>query len=242
MEEITEILIANYNNAPHSGINYFTPLECMAQRISKGILPRIVEEDKRMDLAFLTIHAQRKVQGNIKSGKKPYIYYEGVEYRSDILGRSLGLIGKKLDLFINMDDVRVIRAYLPDGSEFGYLIAAGKWGVTPHSLRVRKQINMLREKKLIHLTTFDDPIDAYHRYLEVNSVKNKKDRNKLASLEKALSNKKDSIKSEEHEVAERKTKHEYPKASNEYETKQDKQDDKLNTMRHKFKTFTFKIV
>jgi hypothetical protein len=36
------------------------------------------------------------------------------------------LIGKPLDLIVNIDDLRAIRAFLPDGSELVLLEASGK--------------------------------------------------------------------------------------------------------------------
>lgn len=185
LEELTEALIANYNNTPHDGINGFTPLQCMRHRIiDRKLLPRTIEEESRNEVIFLTLHDQRTVKGSVKDGKRPFIYFEGVEYRSDILSNSPDLIGKKLDLFINIDDIRVIRAFLPDGSEFGSLAATGKWGVVPHSLQLRKQINKLRNEKLIHISFMDDPIDVYGNFLKGKAKTNKRERNRLAALDR----------------------------------------------------------
>ncbi len=186
LEELTDVFIANYNHTENAGINYLTPIECMKKRVSKGMIPRLMHEEKRSEVAFLTLQDQRVIVGNIKKGKRPYINYEGVEYRNDILARSAELIGTKLDLLINVDDIRSIRAFLPNGSEFGTLTAVGKWGLIPHTLQVRKQINRLRNKKLLNFTYMDDPIEAYHKYLLEKSVTNKSERNKLAELQKKL--------------------------------------------------------
>lgn len=186
LEELTEVLIANYNHTENAGINYLTPMECMKQRIKKGMVPRLMSEEKRSEVAFLSLQVQRNVIGNPKSGKRPYINYEGVEYRNDVLIKNGDLIGTKLDLLINIEDIRSIRAFLPDGSEFGTLTACGKWGLIPHTLQIRKQINKLKNKKLLNFTTMDDPIEAYHKFLLEKSISNKSDRNKLANLEKKL--------------------------------------------------------
>lgn len=185
LEELTEVLIANYNNTPNEGINNFSPLQCMRHRvIDRKLLPRTIEYENRNEIVFLTLHEQRVVKGDSKKGKRPYINFEGVEYRSEVLSNSPGLIGAKLDLFINIDDIRVIRAFLPDGSEFGSLTATGKWGVAPHSLQLRKQINKLKNRKQIFFTFMDDPIMIYEKYLKEKSKTNKRERNRLASLDK----------------------------------------------------------
>ncbi|CAM4405682.1 hypothetical protein L1N85_25045 [Paenibacillus alkaliterrae] len=187
LEQLTDVLISNYNGTQNEGINNLTPLQCLGQRLSRGMYPRVMPEENRQEVVFLSLSARRVVQGNIKEGKRPFVYYEGAEYRNDVLSRSPGLIGTQLDLLINTDDLRVIRAFLPDGSEFGTLTANGKWGVTPHSLQVRKQINKLRKLKLLHYTAQDDPIDCYHRYLQEQAKTNRTARNRLAALNRKTS-------------------------------------------------------
>jgi putative transposase len=163
----------------------------MKQRIERGQVPRIMEEYDRKDLAFLSLTVTRKVSGNIKSGHRPYIFYEGVEYRNDVLAKMPDLIGKNLTLLVNINDLRMIKAYLPDGSEFGILTAKGKWSIKPHTLKMRQEINRLKRNKDIHIYSYDDPIEVYHNFLVEKSDKNKSSRNKLATLNrvtKKLSN------------------------------------------------------
>lgn len=124
------------------------------------------------------------MKGHDKEGRRPFVYYEGVKYSNEVLLRSPQLINKSLELLINTDDLRVIKAFLADGSELGNLTAIGKWGVSPHNLRTRKAINKLKNNKMIHFNQYEDPISVYQKYLERESLKNKTSRNKLASLNK----------------------------------------------------------
>lgn len=187
IEELVEVLIAEYNGTSHGGISYFTPLELLKQKVEKNpLIINQLSEEQRNEVSFLTLHAQRTIVGSLKDKRKPYIEYENVRYTNTLLSRSYGLIGKKLDLVINTDDLRVIKAYLPDGSELGILKAAGKWALTPHSLYVRKEIYKLRRKKLLNFLSKDDPIEIYYNYLNESSKKNKNDRNKLASLQNSF--------------------------------------------------------
>ncbi|WP_169088559.1 hypothetical protein [Paenibacillus sp. PL91] len=82
---------------------------------------------------------------------------------------------------------------MPDGSEFGVLMANGKWGITPHSLQVRKQINKLRKLKILHFTNYDDPIECYHRYLQEQSKTSRSDRNRLAALQRSKKKDKEKV-------------------------------------------------
>ncbi len=116
------------------------------------------------------------------------------------------MIGTKLDLLINIDDLRVIKAFLPDGSEFGLLTATGKWGIKAHSLQLRKQINKLKRNKSIHFINSDDPIEIYHNYLVKNAKYNKTYRNKLAVLDaNKMSNSETLINSKENIINESST-------------------------------------
>ncbi|MCT4618772.1 MAG: hypothetical protein N4A62_05225 [Marinisporobacter sp.] len=210
LKEITEVLIANYNETPHNGLYGFTPLEIMEQRINRGLVPRTMAVEQQEDIVFLSLRDKRTIKGDKKAGKRPFIFYEGVQYRNDVLSRSPDLIGTKLTLLVNIDDLRVIKAFLPDGSEFGLLTAVGKWGIRSHSLQLRKIINKLKRDKKIHFNNNDDPIEIYHNYLVKNSKENKSNRNRLATLESKLEQSSDSVKN-----AEIKNKKSYSKKINE---------------------------
>lgn len=182
LEEITDVLIANYNGTPHEGINNLTPLEALEQRILRGMPIRAMPEEQRNEVAFFSMKVERVVKGNKQQGKRPHINYEGVTYHNEILSRSYDLIGEKLTLLVNTVDLRSIQAYLQDGSEFGTLSASGKWGISPHDLKTRKLINKLRNRKIIHFLNEDDPIEILQRHLEEESKKKRGARNTLATL------------------------------------------------------------
>lgn len=176
--ELTEVLISNYNGTPHEGLCYLTPLEVIQQRLDLNFL-RTIPEEKRNEIQFLTLQTSMKVAGNIRTGKRPYLQYEGATYRNEVLSRSLELIGTYLTLIVNVEDLRVIRAFLPDGSELGLLQANGKWGLVPHSLQTRKEINRLRNRKLLHYCNEENPIEIYREYLASKAQTTKPSRNKL---------------------------------------------------------------
>lgn len=174
LKELVDVMISNYNGTPHGGIYHQTPLELLGKRLEQGVLPRKLEERMRSEVLFMQTTIKRTVRGSVASGKKPYIHYEGAEYRSEKLANSAHLIGQEIVLHVNVDDLRTVKGYLLDGSELGYLTAVGKWSITPHSLQTRKAINSLVLRKLIHYTTWDDPIFVYTEYLMKNASKGKR--------------------------------------------------------------------
>lgn len=183
LEELTDVLISDYNGTRHGGINNFSPLELMKQRIElRNMLPRTLEVFKRKDIIFFSLQLDRTIRGNAKNGRRPFVHYEGVDYRSSVLSNSPFLIGKELTLLINTEDLRVIRAFLPDGSEFGYLTASGKWGISPHSLVERKAINKLRDNGDISFTPYQNPVAVYHEFIKKKSSKSKRYRSHYAEV------------------------------------------------------------
>jgi transposase InsO family protein len=236
IEQLTEVLIANYNTEPHSALGYLSPLEVMDQRINqRDMLPRIKPEEERNEDEFLSFIAKRTIRGSLKSGKRPYITYEGVPYRNEVLSKSLNIIGQDLHLLVNINDLRVIRAYLSDGTEFGYLKATGKWGITPHTLRMRKQINQLIYRKMLFISQTDDPLECLYRFLEEEAEKKKKPRNQLENLRRYQQhlNEKEANeqKNKNQSMARQDEKHQL---NNEVESKNE-----LNSLRQRFKTITF---
>jgi putative transposase len=190
LKELVDVLISNYNGTPHGGIYHQSPLELLEKRMSSGLLPRRLEEGKRSEMLFLQTSITRTVRGSITSGRRPYIQYEGEEYRSEKLSNSAHLINRELKIHVNVDDIRTIKAFLPDGSEFGYLTVAGKWSLTAHSLETRRAINSLVHRKLLHFTNNDDPIFVYTDYLMKNANKGGKKGtfNKITKVNEAASN------------------------------------------------------
>ena len=185
--ELVDVLIARYNAEPHSGLGNRSPLEMLEYLIvNQGCDIRTLPEHKRQDLALLNIRVVRCIRGDLKEGKCPYVEFEGVRYYNDLLRRSAELIGQKLSILVDPDDLRCVTAYLEDGREFGVLTAHGLWGRTPHSLTVRKAINKLRLRKLIFYTDTDDPILVYMEYLNRQAATNKRAAGQSAKIQTTL--------------------------------------------------------
>ena len=113
--------------------------------VARGMTILQLPEEKRNEMSFFSLQVTRRVNGSEREGRRPYIFYEGVRYTNEVLNHSSHLINKTLNLLINTDDLRVIKAFLADGSELGNLIATGKWGITPHDLRTRKVIKQIKK-------------------------------------------------------------------------------------------------
>lgn len=187
LQELTDVMIAQYNGTPHSSLGGRSPLEHLRYFTDReDFFLRTLPEQERNNLSLLNFNTTRVVRGNVERGTAPYVEYMGVRYRNEVLVRTPELIGVRLDLSVNPDDLRTLVAYLPDGSELGVLTAHGFWGRTPHTYEMREAINELKHKKLLFYTEQQDPIHVYMDLL--TAQKTKGSANRLAEARQALAN------------------------------------------------------
>jgi putative transposase len=181
VEDLIEVLIAEFNGRPSSGNGYRSPLERLQFFVSQPnvIIPKLNEE-KRRRMHLFDYRIARTVRGNLKEGKRPYVQIDGVRYTSDILSQQPELIGKKLALYIDPQDGRFAHSYFSEnGSELGLLEAKGYWGRTPHSLETRKAILEGKLRQFEHDIDTNDPIHDYLDQQAKEALEERKTRKKF---------------------------------------------------------------
>lgn len=182
--QLTEYFIAIYNNSPHSSLDNQTPLECMQRRIMEaGMRPCIADATMKRKIYELTnITEIKTIRGSIKNGKRPYITYKGTEYRNDILSQSMGLIGQKLIIDINPDDISTIKGFFEDGTELGLLTAVGEWGMRRHSLKTREEAIKLANYNKQKNNPFYAPLTELENELNERAINERRARTKAARI------------------------------------------------------------
>lgn len=166
--ELLEVLIAQYNNTPHSGLNGLSPLECLERRVkNSGLMPSIADDEMLKMVEKLDyINEERSVRGG-KNGKRPYIHYMNTDYRCPELSTTGIYLGKTVQLLINPKDISQIEAYDETGKYIGLLKARGEYGTTSHSLKTRKLAEELaRERKISKSNPFYKPISQLEDHLD----------------------------------------------------------------------------
>lgn len=168
VEQVLDVYVAQHNATPCEGISYLTPLEYIRHFIEKKssefILRRLPETMIEQTRVF-SITEEVTVRGSVENGRRPYIQLDRVHYTSPVLVELGNLIGEKLLVEIQEDDMRQVKAFLKNGSELGFLIAQGKWSITKHSRRDRKAINSLMSRRELIISEFDDPVVEYVKHL-----------------------------------------------------------------------------
>jgi hypothetical protein len=168
IRQLLDIAMAEYNHAPRYPLFAHTPMEAISNyiKMNPDAVLRKLPPDTQCAGAILADRVVVTVKGNILNGRRPYINYKYARYTSDILARSPNLIGEKLTLIVNPDDLRVVRAYLSGGGELGYLTAKGAWGRIPHNSEMRTTIHKLMKENKINVPEGKDPVEVFLRYLE----------------------------------------------------------------------------
>jgi putative transposase len=168
IEPIVDVYFAQHNATPTEGQFNRSPLEVLAYYLEGPTAmsaPRKLPKSVFESTKTLACRETATVRGNLKNGRRPYIQIDRVHYTSTLLTDSGQLIGQKLVVDIDEEDMRQVKVYLSNGEELGFLQAHGNWAITKHSRKTRKAINSLLYRRLLILSEFDNPVLAYLRYL-----------------------------------------------------------------------------
>ncbi|MCI2811312.1 hypothetical protein [Eoetvoesiella caeni] len=170
IEQILDVYVAQHNSTPCEGISYLTPLDFIRHFLANqdsGFILRPLPERTKGDTQMFSVTQEVTVRGSIADGRRPYIQLDRVHYTSPVLVELGNLIGEKLLVEIDEDDMRQVKAYLKNGAELGFLTAKGRWSTTKHSRRTRKAINSLMSKRVLAISEFDDPVRVYLAHLSM---------------------------------------------------------------------------
>jgi len=174
-----DLAIANYNAAPHAGLNGLSPLEFLAQRIERRYdLIRHLKAREPESLTLFEKSFTATMRGNPKLAHYPYVQFMGVRYSSDVLASSPELIGERVQFRVNVKDIRTAEVF-HKGLSLGRVYADAKWMRHPHSLRIRRAILKLIKKRRIDWST-QNPVGAHLEYLRERQRRSRRDRNKFA--------------------------------------------------------------
>jgi len=143
LEQIIDVLLANYNADPHSDLVNRSPNEYVRMWDSQTVSPlRRVEDPQEFAQRLLRLEYIKTIRGGGESLRPPYIEFWGARYTNDVLRKVKDSIGKKVRIIVDVDgDIRFIRSYLRRGRReipLGILKAGPPWHLTPHTQEQRE--------------------------------------------------------------------------------------------------------
>ena len=106
-----------------------------------------------------------------------------MRYTNAVLASTALLLGRKLRLYYNSQDLRTVRAFADDGAEIGVLKAQGAWGEIVHDLKLRQEVVRLRGRK--HLAGAMNH-EGLSQFIEDKLAKAKRSRRGASELAQTL--------------------------------------------------------
>jgi hypothetical protein len=106
-----------------------------------------------------------------------------VRYTNEVLAASTDLFGKDLRIYYNGDDLRSVRAFLPNGAELGVLKAQGAWGEIAHDVKLRREILKMRARRRLNFIVNQEFIE---RFIEEKRAKAKTSRRAATELARTV--------------------------------------------------------
>ncbi|MGF6372867.1 hypothetical protein OKW40_005683 [Paraburkholderia sp. RAU6.4a] len=165
-EELLDVLVANYNATPHSGVGNRTPL-AYAKFLYQHSQQTLRRADPAVVDALLSIRKRCIVRGGARTGRAPFVEFYYGRYTNEVLHNRHDLVGSAIWVVCHKeDDCRVALASTLDGMSLGVLRAAPPWNISPHSLSVRAAIRQACSRGQFTIPAGADAIDAFMRYVE----------------------------------------------------------------------------
>lgn len=139
LEELLDVIIANYNATPHSALGQMTPLAYLTNRKESAFA--FAPETCGLDAADMaSTIVSLPVKGNKDNGELPHVTYLYADYRSPSLNDKWGLIGTRILARVNRRDLRSIVLLQSATVPFGVATARAPWSRAPHDERTRRII------------------------------------------------------------------------------------------------------
>jgi len=165
-EELLDVLIANYNLRPHTGIGRRTPLAYAKLLADQADTPLRHTELTTIE-SILSVRKLCRVRGGAKVGRHVFAEFFYAEYTNEILQNRQDLVGKKIWITNHKeDDGRVALASTAEGTSLGVVRAAPPWHLSPHSLRLRCAIKQAEARGKFVVPHGGDAIEEFVTFVE----------------------------------------------------------------------------
>lgn len=156
LEDLLDILVANYNGMPHSNLGLRSPLEQFAFLAKKE--PDLIRNADAGEVSRLLSARKTCRVLATQSGAKVHINFHNAVYSAEWLKSRRDLFGEYVDVYLEDDyDARFVTVSYRS-QILGTLRASPPWHQSPHTLYMRVAIKGLAKRRLIALSSFDDPI------------------------------------------------------------------------------------
>jgi hypothetical protein len=174
LEDLMDVMVANYNITPHSGLQDRTPREAFESYFEANgwyfASTRTAEDAEKLT----EIRTYVTIRGYRRDGKPPAVRWKGARYRSSLIINRWDLVGTRYLAVIRFDDARKMRLFDPKSGElFVTLDALPPWHGTAHTVEVRERAMIYLKKAGMLHESLVDGVEAYHEHTRKQIVDNK---------------------------------------------------------------------
>jgi putative transposase len=167
LEQVIDVMLANYNADPHSALVNRSPIEYIKMSDETNISPIRRTADPSALIASLTrMEVIVSIRGGGSSGKTPYVQFAYAQYANDVLAKMTAWQDLKMRVVLDYEgDVRFARGFVKTGGrevDIGILRAGPPWHLTPHTLEQRRLIERESRIKKIVVPPGSDMVQAFH--------------------------------------------------------------------------------
>ena len=190
-----DVAYCMYNNSPNRhNYNGVSPIDEVGRLcVNSGMLPLTADEGIIKKVEKLHIKTDVcAVRGSIESGRRPYIQWNRIEYRSEILSKNYCMLtdtnGKpqKVVVEYDPDNIRTMKVFTADKYEYvGDVHATGKWDFD-HTEKQHKEMLKMENENNTTGNKFSMPGKAYVEELKANAAKNRRARTKADIASKTM--------------------------------------------------------
>jgi hypothetical protein len=170
-EELLDVILANYNAKPHSGLGFRSPLTQM-DFLAKSQRNRIRYAEAREVRLMVGLRKLCTVLGGESTGQRACFNFANAKYSAEWLVKRPDLLGKKLWLQIENElDARIAIVSDPNGIILGWVQAGPPWHLSPHTLYMRQSIRNLEKRRMLFLTKNCDAVEELIKFSESSKGK-----------------------------------------------------------------------
>src|SRR5450830_35122 len=165
-EELLDVLIANYNVKPHSGISKRTPLG-YARTLFESAQRPLRQADPASVESLISVRKLCRVRGGAKKGRQVYVEFYYARYTNELLQNRQDLVDTYIWVVHHKeDDGRIALASTRDGTPLGVLRAAPPWHMSPHSLPLRRAICQAQAHGKFQVPAGGDAVEVFISFVE----------------------------------------------------------------------------
>ncbi len=187
LEQVIDVMLANYNADPHDALVNRSPNEYIAMWDRQTVSPlRRLEEPAEFAQKLLRLEFIKTIRGGGESQRPPYVELWDARYTNDVLRKMKDSIGKKVRVVADVDgDIRLIRAFLRRGSKelpLGILKAGPPWHLTPHTLEQRQTIRRANKATKLVVKPGSDMVQTFRHVREREAMERRSAVNQLVKV------------------------------------------------------------